>query len=99
MATKATIAELHRRGFDLSRAVTFERAAVVRCSQCEALCINGTPCHERRCPNVPRECRECGDMVPRGEDCSCVKDAIAAAEQAAEDGQSRWTETGTSRRQ
>lgn len=99
MATKATIETLHDLGFDLSRAVRFERAAIVRCSQCEALVINDVPTHERGCPNAPRTCRECGDMVPRGEDCSCVEDEIAAAEQTVEDGQSRWAETGTSRRQ
>lgn len=99
MATKATIEMLHAEGFDLSRAVRFERAAIVRCSQCEALVINGHPSHERGCPNQRIECRECGSMVPRGEDCSCVEDAIAAAEQAVEDGQARWSETGTSRRQ
>ena len=73
MATQATIDELHRRGFDKSYAVPFERAAVVRCSQCEALAINGVPCHEHGCPNRPRTCRECGDVVTRGEDCSCVE--------------------------
>lgn len=26
----------------------------VRCSQCEALVINGTPCHETGCPNTRR---------------------------------------------
>ena len=24
-----------------------------RCSQCEALVINGCPCHESGCPNIP----------------------------------------------
>ena len=43
-------------GFDLSRAVPFERGVRVRCSQCEALCINGIPTHERGCPNArPRD--------------------------------------------
>jgi len=23
----------------------------VKCSQCEAIVINGTPCHEQNCPN------------------------------------------------
>lgn len=72
MATKVTIAELHRRGFDRSRAIPFERAADIGCSQCEALAINGVPAHERGCPNAPRECRECGDMIPRGQTCNCL---------------------------
>lgn len=98
MATRATIAELHRRGFDLSRAVPFERAAIVQCSQCEALVINGHPSHERGCPNKPRECRECGALVPRGEWCDClVEAAIDAEEQRVERGLERWAETGRTR--
>jgi len=27
----------------------------VRCSQCEALVINGSPCHETGCPNTVRD--------------------------------------------
>jgi hypothetical protein len=30
----------------------------VRCSQCEALVINGIPTHERGCPNEVRETEE-----------------------------------------
>lgn len=26
----------------------------VKCSQCEAIVINGIPCHELGCPNLPR---------------------------------------------
>lgn len=61
MATQAPIDDLHRRGFDQSHAVRFERAAVVRCSQCEALVVCGIPTHEHGCPNRPVVCRECGD--------------------------------------
>lgn len=60
MATQATIRELHRRGFDKSKAIPFEKAAWLGCSQCEALAINGIPTHERGCPNKPSVCRECG---------------------------------------
>jgi len=49
------VQRLRDAGFDKSYAVPFERAWRVRCSQCEALVINGYPTHERGCPNVPRE--------------------------------------------
>lgn len=42
---------LRRLGFDRS---TYNRESGtwrVRCSQCEALVINGCPCHESGCPN------------------------------------------------
>jgi hypothetical protein len=54
--------QLHMRGFDLSRATPFVKGVRVRCSQCEALVINGVPCHEHGCPNRPPVCRECGDV-------------------------------------
>jgi hypothetical protein len=44
--------QLRRLGFDESRAVPFQRRWRVRCSQCEAMIINGVPCHERGCPNA-----------------------------------------------
>lgn len=49
------VQRLRDQGFDESYAVPFERAWKVRCSQCEALVINGYPTHETRCPNVPRD--------------------------------------------
>jgi len=52
------VAQLWAAGFDLSEAVPFERAWRVRCSQCEACAINGIPCHERGCPNIPRDHEE-----------------------------------------
>ena len=45
-------ARLRRQGFDRSRYDRSERTTHVRCSQCEALVINGVPCHERGCPNA-----------------------------------------------
>lgn len=46
----------------------------VGCSQCSALSINGTPCHESGCPNTKQECRGCDAIVGRGvrycEDCA-----------------------------
>lgn len=41
-------------GFDLSRQYDRDDGGTyvrVRCSQCDALVINGTPCHETACPN------------------------------------------------
>lgn len=55
---KSTIQILRDRGFDLSKAVPFERKWRVRCSQCEAATINGVPCHERGCPNQRRPDRD-----------------------------------------
>jgi hypothetical protein len=53
--------DLLSRGFDRSRRIErddagrFCKDVRVRCSQCEALVINGIACHENRCPNIPRE--------------------------------------------
>lgn len=41
-------------GFDRSRYNPSSATYSVRCSQCEALCINGMPTHERHCPNERR---------------------------------------------
>ena len=54
----------------------------MKCNQCEAAMINGVFCHEMGCPNTHAhyidgewvkmyECRECGEMVPADETCSC----------------------------
>jgi hypothetical protein len=37
----------------------------VECSQCDALCVNGTPCHETGCPNTVFECRGCNARMAR----------------------------------
>lgn len=37
-----------------------------RCSQCEALTIQGVPCHETGCPHETHECEECRAPVPKG---------------------------------
>jgi len=64
MPQASLTASLIARGFDRSHAIPFERGARVWCSQCEALCINGVPCHERGCPNIVPTCRECGGLDP-----------------------------------
>lgn len=46
---------LRRQGFDLSEYNRSEHTTRVRCSQCEALVINGHPCHETGCPNIKKE--------------------------------------------
>jgi hypothetical protein len=46
--------ELRRLGFDLSRYCRADGYYRVRCSQCEALVINGIPSHETGCPNTPK---------------------------------------------
>lgn len=48
-----TLTELINLGFDLSRPIPDSNTNKVRCSQCEALVINGVPAHETGCPNRP----------------------------------------------
>lgn len=55
---------LRQLGFDESSHVPFTKLFRVRCSQCEALCINGVPTHEAGCPHTPVACRECGTLHP-----------------------------------
>lgn len=42
-------------GFDESTYNRSDNSWRVRCSQCEALCINGYPTHETGCPNQRRD--------------------------------------------
>lgn len=58
------LAELRRRGFDESSHIPFTTRYRVKCSCCDALVINGHPCHENRCPNQAGECSGCGDIMP-----------------------------------
>ena len=44
-------------GLDRSRPDEEDGTIDVRCSQCEALVINGTATHERGCPNAQRKRR------------------------------------------
>jgi hypothetical protein len=73
MARVSLTAQMVARGFDLSRAVPFERGVRVRCSACAALVINGVPCHEHGCPNRPRTCPECGGLDSEGTCCGPVE--------------------------
>lgn len=50
-------------GFDLSKPAP-DGSWQVACSCCEALAINGLPCHETGCPNSKHECRGCDALIP-----------------------------------
>lgn len=56
---------LAAQGFDNSE-FTHEWGFRVACTQCAARVINGTPCHERGCPNEKHECKGCNAMLPPG---------------------------------
>lgn len=58
------LAKLRARGFDRSTHVPFTKFFRVKCSACEALVINGTPCHETGCEQTMHECRGCNEVVP-----------------------------------
>lgn len=55
MAKQSRLELLRRLGFDRSKHIPFTKQYRIACSQCEALVINGTPCHELGCPNRVRE--------------------------------------------
>jgi len=48
---RSILRELKCRGFDRSEYDRIRGSHHVRCSQCEALVINGIACHESGCPN------------------------------------------------
>lgn len=58
------LAQLIARGFDDAYIVEDGSAICPKCSQCEALVINGLATHEAGCPNARRECRGCNAMIP-----------------------------------
>jgi hypothetical protein len=62
--SRKTIANrLIAQGFDQTY---ISRASGVRpkCSQCEALVINGIATHETGCPNARHECHGCYESIP-----------------------------------
>lgn len=70
--SSSLLAQLHAQGFDQSYHVAGARvlgtpmhSARVRCSQCEALAINGIATHERSCPNQTFACKGCNANVTR----------------------------------
>ncbi len=60
-----TLERLIELGFDRSYE-SEDGCNKVRCSQCEALCIQGTPTHEAGCPHTRHECFGCEAIVERG---------------------------------
>ena len=52
---------LEAHGFD---AIAPGRFARPKCSQCEALVINGVATHEIGCPNTVHECHGCNNLIP-----------------------------------
>lgn len=65
------IDELEQDGFDQCR--IDGKHIRVKCSQCDALCINGIACHEIGCPNIVKtfKCWQCGCDVRVGQSCGC----------------------------
>lgn len=55
MARVSRLQGLISQGFDLSEHVPFTRTYKIKCSNCAALVINNTPCHESGCPNQKRD--------------------------------------------
>jgi len=53
MDEQEKLQELEKQGFDKCSADEDEDTIRVRCSQCEALVINGMATHEMGCPNKP----------------------------------------------
>jgi len=66
--------KLVARGFDESSPIEGTASYRVKCSSCDSLVINGTPCHETGCSNATHECRGCNTLLPARqrycEDCS-----------------------------
>jgi hypothetical protein len=50
-----TLERIKKEGFDQSYESSDLGHVKVRCSQCEALVINGVACHERGCPNARKK--------------------------------------------
>lgn len=59
----ARLDALIARGFDDSYSKDTISINVV-CSQCDAMVINGTACHETGCPNTRHECKGCNKQIP-----------------------------------
>lgn len=56
--------QLRLHGFDASKHKPFTSNFYVRCSQCQAMCINGVATHEHGCPNAKHECSGCNEVIP-----------------------------------
>lgn len=60
---RGTLDRLRAQGFDESYHVPFTKQYKVRCSQCEAVCINGMATHETGCSNQRFECKGCNQVI------------------------------------
>jgi len=60
MSTQEQLEALQAIGFDGSY-ITESKDIRIRCSQCDALVIQGIPCHEVGCPNVVKDDDEDGN--------------------------------------
>ncbi len=54
--------DLLMRGFD-NTYVSGQDSVKPKCSECEAIVINGTACHEHGCPNAVHECKGCNELI------------------------------------
>jgi hypothetical protein len=59
MTSKQVENNLKIRGFDSSV------GRHVKCSQCQAMVINGHACHETGCPNATHECSGCNAIISK----------------------------------
>ena len=59
----ALLAHVHAYGFDASTRST-TGGVHLRCSQCQALAINGIGTHEHGCPHAVHVCKGCNALVP-----------------------------------
>lgn len=59
----ARIQELEAKGFDACGPLD-TGGVRVGCTRCDALVINGVPCHESGCVNQMRECSGCSNLIP-----------------------------------
>ena len=56
-------------GFDKTHIAKEEGKPYVHvgCSQCNAVCVNGHPIHERGCPHEMGECKGCNAIIPKNQ--------------------------------
>ena len=61
----STLRNLRLRGFTDSVHIPFTKQYRVVCHSCEALVINGVPCHENGCSEERHECNGCNEIIPK----------------------------------
>lgn len=64
MRKQSRVSHWRALGFDESAHIPGTRQWRIKCSCCEALVINGVPCHETGCTNAVHECHGCNALVP-----------------------------------